>query len=223
MAEREGDPKVSRRYRALGREEPPRALDEAILAASHRAAGRPAPLVAPGGRRRWYFPLAAAAVIMLAVAVTLQVERQQPESEYLSTVPQPRKEEQKEAQPAAKAAPVPQRKKTQSFAPEPRAVPVPPTVAPAPRADEATRDAAKPAAAQESATAPQAAPMPGITVGGANLIAAAALTPERWLELIAELRKQGKHEEADKALAEFRKHYPDYRIPDEMRTKVERK
>ena len=55
------DPKISERYRELPREEPPRALDDAILAASRRAVqARPAPLVAPDraaplvlpGRRR---------------------------------------------------------------------------------------------------------------------------------------------------------------------------
>jgi hypothetical protein len=48
-------------------------------------------------------------------------------------------------------------------------------------------------------------------------------TPEASLERIAELRKQGKHEEADKALAEFRKQHPDYRMSEEMRAKVEKK
>ena len=32
--------------------------------------------------------------------------------------------------------------------------------------------------------------------------------PEQWLQGIADLRRQGRHEEADKALAEFRKRYP---------------
>ncbi|HWM41143.1 MAG TPA: hypothetical protein VNP36_01775, partial [Burkholderiales bacterium] len=64
--------KISQRYRELPREEPPHHLDDAILAASRRAVEvRPAPLVVPTGRRRWYFPLAAAAVIVLAVAVTM--------------------------------------------------------------------------------------------------------------------------------------------------------
>jgi hypothetical protein len=65
------DDDISRRYRELPREEPPRHLDDAILAAARRAVHtRPAPLVVPTGRQRWYFPLAAAAIIVLAVAVT---------------------------------------------------------------------------------------------------------------------------------------------------------
>src|SRR2546428_12479398 len=78
----ERDPKVSQRYRGLGAEEPPRELDQAILAAAHRAAGRPhAPLVTPAGRHRWYFSLGAAAVMVLAVAVTWHLEREQPDPE----------------------------------------------------------------------------------------------------------------------------------------------
>src|SRR5687768_14737962 len=79
------DGDISRRYRELPREEPPRHLDDAIRAAARRAVGtRPAPLVVPTGRQRWYFPLAAAAIIVLAVAVTLHVEREQPGEEIVS-------------------------------------------------------------------------------------------------------------------------------------------
>ena len=46
--------------------------------------------------------------------------------------------------------------------------------------------------------------------------------PERILQRIAELRRQGKQDEADKALAECRRRYPDYRIAEEMLKKVER-
>jgi TolA-binding protein len=46
--------------------------------------------------------------------------------------------------------------------------------------------------------------------------------PEKWLERIAQLRKEGRHDEADKALAEFRKSYPDYKIPEAMLKKVEK-
>jgi len=51
---------------------------------------------------------------------------------------------------------------------------------------------------------------------------AKADSPEAALERIAELRRQGRHDEADKALAEFRRRYPDYRIAEEMLKKVER-
>jgi len=58
--------RLSQAYRELGAEEPPRALDEAILAAARRS------------RRRWATPLATAAVLVLAVAVTLNMQRERP-------------------------------------------------------------------------------------------------------------------------------------------------
>jgi TolA-binding protein len=47
--------------------------------------------------------------------------------------------------------------------------------------------------------------------------------PEQWLQGIADLRRQGRHEEADKALAEFRRTYPDYRISEAILEKVEKR
>ena len=48
----------------------------------------------------------------------------------------------------------------------------------------------------------------------------AELPPDKWLERIEELRKQGKFEEARASLAEFRKRYPDYRLPDTLRNGI---
>jgi len=48
----------------------------------------------------------------------------------------------------------------------------------------------------------------------------AELPPDKWLERIEELRKQGKLEEARATLAEFRKRYPDYRLPDTLRNGI---
>jgi hypothetical protein len=173
MAESERDPNVSRRYRELGAEEPPRALDEAVLAASRRAAElHPAPLVPPTGRRRWYFPLAAAAVIVLSVALTWHMqheERPDPDGVSLSEATQDRQAAPAAAAPAAKPAA------------EPRTM------------QRAMREEAR------------------------------TETPEKQLERIAELRQAGRHEEADRLLAEFRKRYPDYRISEEMLGKIERK
>ncbi len=80
------DPDISRRYRSLPREEPPRHLDEAILAKARDAVG---------SRGRWYFPVAAAAVLVLAVAVTVQVQKEEPGEEPV--VAQPAQERQSRA------------------------------------------------------------------------------------------------------------------------------
>ena len=204
----ERDPKLSRRYRELGSEEPSRALDQTILAAARRAADRPhAPLVTPAGRHRWYFSLAAAAVLVLAVAVTLHIERQQPETDLMSVAP-----------PAAAPAPPPTRPET---AQRSRAV-----EQPQPRSEEA-KDQSSGSLAERKAPAPAAssggiaAPRQPTTM--MSRADRAVTTPERELERIAELRRLGRDEDADRALAEFRKRYPDYRSPDAMRAKVEKK
>ena len=192
------DAKVSARYRELAREEPPHHLDDAILAAARRVtASRPAPLVAPTGRRRWYFPVAAAAIIVLAVAVTVHVQRQERDYEVADSVI---KEE-----PAQK----------RNSAEEPLA-----------RHEAAPRPAAPPAAASahESARADAVAPAEPQPEARAALRAGlAAASPEQWLQGIADLKRQGRNEEAEKQLAEFRKRYPDYRIPEAILEKFEKR
>jgi hypothetical protein len=185
----ERDPQVSRRYRELGSEEPPRAMDDAILAASRKA-------VAP--RRRWYVPLAAAAVAVLAVGVVLHVQREQPDTEAVTAPSE--KPMTDEARPQAER---------QENA-----------------ADSGLRRE-RPVGSLREERAPSAAARPQIpqTAPAARAARADAIedTPERILERIAELRKQRRHEEADKVLAEFRQRYPAYRIPDAMREKLEKK
>src|SRR6185503_13251972 len=80
------DEKVAQRYRELEAEEPPRLLDDAILAAARRQAGAgPAALSSRRSRQRWYAPLATAAVLVLAVAVTLNMQHERPGIESPAT------------------------------------------------------------------------------------------------------------------------------------------
>jgi TolA-binding protein len=46
-------------------------------------------------------------------------------------------------------------------------------------------------------------------------------TPEKWLERIEELRKQGRLDEARASLREFSNRYPDYRLPESLRNGIQ--
>lgn len=198
MAEHERDERVSAAYRGLGREEPHAGLDAAILAAARRP------------RRRWAVPVSIAAVLVLAVGVTLRVQLDEPEL----------------------AAPV-------AMAPRVLEAPAPPPVA----LSEAKKERRAPAAASAPATEAPALRLRQAPAGAAatsavrgtsderpiardNLavgkISSAPETPEQWLERIARLRAEGKDQEADASLAEFKRRYPGFEIPAAMRARVER-
>lgn len=267
----ERDAKVSAAYRALGAEEPPRTLDDAILAAARREAGaRPAPVALRAGRQRWYAPLATAAVLVLAVAMTVNMQTERPGIE--SPVPQAsaplpaadrevakvseaevaKQVKREVAEPvAAEKLTMAQRKAVadvrlaRSKDDAPTATPAAPPAASEPKpfmaerpamAGSASSDASRniaPSAAgalaqpreERSLRDAQADPAQAKRAEAPARMQAQKLadTPERELERIAELRAQGKHDEADKALAEFRKRSPDYRIPEAMRARVERR
>ena len=205
MAERDDIEAVGHRYRGLPREEPSSALDAEILARARRAmVDHPAPLVAPAGRRGWAYPLAAAAIIVLAIGVTVQLQRGESDSE-LSVAPAPAavqgyaaKEEAAPAQPARHAD------------------------APAEKPKVATELSKQAAPAREAAP-----PAPAVRDEARALAGSAAANavepPEPWLERIAKLRDEGRDDEADRQLAEFRRRYPDYRIAVETLRKVERR
>jgi len=193
MAETERDEKVSAGYRALGGEEPPRALDEAILAAARK---RPS---------RWRVPLSIAAVLVLAVGVTLRMLPQRPDAESVALAPQV----METPRPAA-SAPDPAREQ-----PKPAA-----RAADAAQGGMRAEIAAKPAettAARDSVAAGAVAESRVRAAAPVAKLSQAPLTPEAWLERIAELRKQNRMREAEESLAEFRKRYPDYKIPEALR------
>ena len=138
-------------------------------------------------RRRWTVPLAVAAAAMLAVGIALHVERERPDT----AVPTAPAEAPRDA--ARNAPPAVSGRAARELQPQAE-----------------TRSKEERSEAQEAPAAP--APIPQ-TAPAARAMSDAA-DPERLLEQIAELRKQGRHEEADKALEDFRRRYPDYRIPE---------
>jgi len=262
----ERDPRLSKQYRELEPLEPPAALDQEILAAARQAAESHAPLVVPAGRHRWYYGLAAAAVLVFAVALTLHLEREKPDLEAMATAPGPTVKEGRirteEAKPPAEereakpAAP--------PFAADPATTssdglrlaeklgkPDTPAAAPSPRADEpriqaerlraeqsaastrarrAQADGEARAAREMAADAERSVAAAKLQSSSARSVIAAPSAappvaapenPDRWLERIAELRSRGRHPEADRELAAFRKAYPNYALSEVMRERVE--
>jgi hypothetical protein len=196
MADPERDVRVSERYRALGREQPPPELDVAILAASRRR------------HSRWVVPVSIAAVVVLAVGVTLRVqieERKDAEDIALS--------------PRVMQAPAPAdevaRQSKRDSAPAP--APASPPAALESRAQAAPEAAAPPAEVSADRAEPAGRASAGVAVGK---LSAPPQTPEQWLERIAKLRDAGKAREADESLAEFKRRYPDYRISEALRARI---
>ena len=244
------DDRVSGAYREMPGEGPSPALDAAIQAAARRAVGS-----RPGGARRWRIPVSIAAVLALAVGISLNVDREKPmvvdgtpvssgSAEYPVPQAEPEMEERPETakpvaqppRPAKAPQPAPEEKR---FAPDPPRSQAPvaaslPETAPAPAALAPAGNAAPPAAAGAAASAdavrvaPQAArraksELAREATTQEKAMSEALDTPERRLDRIADLRAKGLHEEADRALAGFRRAYPAYRLTEEWLRKVERR
>lgn len=158
--------------------------------------------------------------------------RIEPKSSPSGTAPQPVR--------ARDATPVPEAKR---FAPDPPRpaqpflAPPPESAAgssPAPAAQPASPAAAPPVAAGAARPAEAArSPLQAIprakseaaadSIAREEILADAPENPEQQLERIAQLRAKGQHDEADRALADFRRAFPGHRISDEWLRKVERR
>ena len=134
----DGDDKLRQRYRELGREEPPAALDAAIVASARRA------VEAPRARRQWAMPVSLAAVLVLAVGVTLRMQQEQPGVE--TAVPL----NEYSAPPAAETAPA-----ATPTQPAPPTSSTAPSAAPKAAAERAFKDQ-RDANARRDTAAPQA-------------------------------------------------------------------
>lgn len=238
------DPKLSRLYGQASHAEPPPALDAAILAAA-RAAAAPQRPPRPWWRRL-QAPLALAATAILAIALTLSIDRNPPldgeipptpsNKEHLPASEQVAPASRNAAEaltPAAPAAGMPARKEAQ------RSKATPEKQTPATSSQDGPQPAA-PTAVQGApgAGAAKAAPAPAADAESADMLgserrkplaepaleakreAATALpqkSPETWLEEIRSLRRQGRPAEAELGLREFRAAYPAYQLPEDLR------
>ena len=230
------DDAVSRRYRELPREEPPAALDAAILSHARRATMRP--------RSRWAGPVSIAAVLVLALGITLRMQHEEPGIETSPPVSAPPASAPSASPPATVTIPA-----TAPLAPQPQPQPrMEENVKPlrkrqveTPRAQgrvaepqptQAREAEARPAPAAPPPAAvspPAAAALPPASASAPAAAAAPAPLQRRAaertrdetdvqrdaeLERIAKLREEGDDDAADAALAAFRERYPAYRIPD---------
>ena len=248
------DRELSRLYREAEAAEPPRRIDDAILAASRRAVGSRPRAAGTELVRRSSAPIALAATILLTFTVTLMVFQDLPEPDPAQVLMQPgaadaRAEKRAESPPAeSKPAAAAETKsellvESRSDARRPR-TPESPRSGERASAGEAVRDisngppekresepmrASRPTQPAPTTPAPSASPRSETTstpqsAGGvaatASRLAADETnerSPEKWLEDIRNLKAQGKSPEAERELAEFRKRYPDYRLPEDLR------
>lgn len=189
---------------------------------------------------RWMVPASAIATLVLGVSIALLLEREQPgtnDDTITRQIPQrpqspppARVTEPSKAKAAASAAPAVAANKG-----APAGVPA---QAPAPRSAEAAPSAAQAFPAESRAKASESKTMRESNVasdsalGGAGAAAPAApaaagkLAPmrpqaiqrpaEAWLDEISRLKREGRDKEAAEQLAEFRKAYPSYAVPETL-------
>lgn len=232
------DPELARLYRESMREEPPAYLDTAIHAAArrevnprrgepglaHEANGVVSAAASPsrpalGGvgsglrprlfaaplLRSWRLPASIAAVVVLSVSIaTLMIEE--------------RPEELAEPLRGASKA-VPERPSAEVA--DPATAPQPFSGAPPAAASrQERRREPTPALRRDSATpptavmnAPQREPAEPVSPRSALVRDYEFEPPEKWVEKIAELRREGRTAEAEEWVAEFKRRFPNHSLP----------
>jgi hypothetical protein len=239
------DEELSRIYGDAEGPGPSQRVEDNILAASQRVAGaRPQPAGARFARR-WGAPVAIAATVVVTSTLTLMVFERKSDLDAMapatSRAVRPAKvspAEPKRAEPPGTPSPA----KLQPIAPAPAIPPAalrrdqarqrpgesaapsrplgtgqPAFVPEIPRTSEVLRKAeeTKPVPATADAAAGAGVPAAGASRPGVSE-AGERTTPERWLQDIRKLRTEGKAAEAERELDEFRKRYPDYRLPEDL-------
>jgi len=191
-----GTDAVLRAYSRLAREEPPRAVDAAVL-----AAGREAVRPARQGVRRWWIPASVAATAVLALSVVLEISREDA------------REETRDLDRPAQTEGLSRGRAEQALSPAPAAdVPVPAAPPPPPAAAGQSvesqaagplREAAPRATRQVPGDTPEA-----LSSGPAADAMRTAPSPEAWLARIEALERAGREDEAARERAALEATYP---------------
>ena len=224
------DSELSRAYKEAAGEKPPAALDAAILEEARRAVDHGGRVARGPFARTWLVPASLAAVLLLTVGLVTFVSRESGEAPSPAGAPrraleadrlqsqQPRSKLEAQA-PAAPLAEEPALMMQQKVPAEKKAAPAPPPAKMRTDAPASVTPAMVPAESTERMRARdevgrkskedkrEQRPPAALTATEMR-----ALSPEEWLKRIAQLREQGKHDEAEASLAAFKKRYPDYPI-----------
>jgi hypothetical protein len=233
------DRELSRIYREAEAPEPPPRIDHAILAASRRAAGSRPRAAGSELVRRSSASIALAATILLTFTVTLMVFQDLPEPDSADVLqpgrpdavaepaqaevkpPKLQPESRRDAKTRVQAeSPLSSERKSASEPSFARDIPGAP---PEKRESEPLRaprpapSAAGASSRSETTATPQSAGRVAATARRFAADEAKERSPEKWLEDIRKLTAQGKTPEAERELAEFKKRYPDYRLPEDLR------
>jgi hypothetical protein len=178
---------LSRLYANTPRDEPPAALDDAILARARREVGEgPSGIVAPASqpkRQNWGPPLALAAVVVLSVSLVLTMEHERPEGVYVPRTSNPGSSSAPAKQTPPESGTTDQRA-TSPTAAQPRANETEP-----PRARNAAppgeTSASKPVVPQDMPAARRAEPFPASPVPSRQAIPAETAQPNAGAGVLA--------------------------------------
>jgi hypothetical protein len=232
---------LSGRYRANSTEEPPAHLDAAIVAAARRAVER------SRFRRSWHVPASIAAVLVIGVSLALmtsEIEDPLPPPDTSAGVaagearqpvpalamkqesqarPAPRPGIERESRPSRERSAHSDREadtRQNSAGEHADSPPATPSVA-APALQQFEAAAPSESVAEQKSTLADSVQKKRASAAlrkeAAPPSAAPADAREEWLRKIEDLLRNGKTAQAREQLAEFRKHYPDYRLPETLR------
>lgn len=217
-----GKDSLSSLYGKSEQAEPTSAIDKAILDAAHNSVSRKSAATGPFSGS-WIIPAALAAVLILAVGITMTLEKHPGSESYQAERYQSDKELSSNVQSPKQQAPVEQQQQIGNVPKETRSSAKP--AAPA-AMDNSEGKTTAPAKEGVMEAAPAAEPSQGVSdrlmIQKNEKLQSlekkdGGTAATRWLQSIRELVKENKNDEAKKQLADFRRVYPNYPLPEDLK------